>query len=55
MTETVVEKPLQKYCFHGQHSKPVEGFRTLPGSKQRRQVCADCYKKILTERKARAR
>ena len=41
----------QKYCFHGQHSRPRAGFRTLPGVKQTRQVCAECYEKIMADRK----
>jgi hypothetical protein len=40
-----------KYCFHGQHSKPRATFRTLPGVKNKRQVCAECYEKIMADRK----
>jgi hypothetical protein len=40
-----------KYCFHGQHAKPRATFRTLPGVTQTREVCAECYEKIMTERK----
>jgi hypothetical protein len=40
-----------KYCFHGQHSSPRSKFRTLPGVKQTREVCATCYDKIMAERK----
>lgn len=40
-----------KYCFHGQHSKPRASFRTLPGIKKTREVCADCYEKIMADRK----
>lgn len=40
-----------KYCFHGQHSKPRSSFRTLPGVKQTREVCAQCYEKIMADRK----
>ena len=39
-----------KYCFHGQHSRPRRGFRTLPGAKNNRQVCAECYDKIMAAR-----
>jgi hypothetical protein len=39
-----------KYCFHGQHSRPRATFRTLPGIKHKREVCAQCYEKIMTER-----
>ena len=41
----------QKYCFHGQHSKLRATFRTLPGMTQTRVVCAECYEKIMTDRK----
>jgi hypothetical protein len=40
-----------KFCFHGQHSKPRRDFRTLPGTKNTRQVCAECYEKIMAVRK----
>jgi hypothetical protein len=40
-----------KYCFHGQHVKPRTAFRTLPGTKTKRQVCSDCYDKIMADRK----
>jgi hypothetical protein len=39
-----------KYCFHGQHSRPRATFRTLPGIKHKREVCAQCYEKIMAER-----
>src|SRR5512134_2029238 len=35
-----------KYCFHGQHSRPRATFRTLPGVKNKREVCAECFEKI---------
>ena len=41
----------QKFCFHGQHSKLRKTFRTLPGVNQTRAVCAECYEKIMAERK----
>ena len=44
-----------KYCFHGQHSKPRAGFRTLPGVKMTREVCAVCYEKIMAERRQKKR
>jgi hypothetical protein len=50
------EKPLSmalKYCFHGQHSKPESTFRILPGTKQKRRVCADCYTKIMADRRSK--
>jgi hypothetical protein len=40
-----------KYCFHGQHSRPRATFRTLPGVKNKREVCAECFEKIMTDRK----
>ena len=40
-----------KYCFHGQHSKPRATFRPLPGVKVRREVCAECYEKIMADRR----
>ena len=42
-----------KFCFHGQHSKPRATFRALPGIKSSRQVCAECYEKIMADRKAK--
>ena len=39
-----------KYCFHGQHSKPRNMFRTLPGVKTKREVCAECFEKIMAGR-----
>ena len=43
------QNPL-KYCFHGQHSRPRDSFRTLPG-KTKRQVCAECYERIMADRR----
>jgi len=40
-----------KYCFHGQHSRPRATFRTLPGVRNKRAVCAECYEKIMADRK----
>jgi hypothetical protein len=40
-----------KYCFHGQHSRPRATFRTLPGVKNKREVCAECFEKIMADRK----
>jgi hypothetical protein len=40
-----------KFCYHGQHSKPRSTFRTLPGSENNRQICAECYDKIVADRK----
>jgi hypothetical protein len=39
-----------KYCFHGQHAKPRASFRTLPGTRTKRQVCAECYERIMADR-----
>jgi hypothetical protein len=44
-----------KFCFHGQHSRPRASFRALPGTKNPRQVCAECYEKIMSERKLKAK
>jgi hypothetical protein len=40
-----------KYCYHGQHSKPRSSFRTLPGGNRKREVCAECYEKIMADRR----
>jgi hypothetical protein len=40
-----------KFCSHGQHAKPRAEFRTLPGVAGKREVCADCYRKIMAVRK----
>jgi hypothetical protein len=40
-----------KFCYHGQHYRPREQFKSLPGSTHRREVCADCYAKIMADRK----
>jgi len=40
-----------KYCFHGQHSRPRATFRTLPGVRNKRAVCAECFEKIMADRK----
>jgi len=40
-----------RYCYHGQHSKPRDSFKFLPGLKNKRAVCSDCYQKILADRK----
>ena len=42
-----------KYCFHGQHSRPRATFRTLPGVRNKRAVCAECYEKIMADRRAK--
>lgn len=43
-----------KYCYHGQHSRPRATFRALPGGPRKREVCAECYEKIMAERKQRS-
>src|SRR4026209_1284047 len=40
-----------KYCFHGQHSRPRATFSTLPGVKNKREVCAEGFEKIMADRK----
>ena len=42
-----------KYCFHGQHSKPESTFKLLPGTKQKRRVCSECYTKIMADRRSK--
>jgi hypothetical protein len=49
-TMTANRLPL-KFCMHGQHAKPRSQFRVLPGGERRREVCADCYEKIMAARK----
>jgi hypothetical protein len=44
-----------KYCFHGQHSRPRATFRTLPGVRNKRAVCAECYEKIMADRRQKKR
>ena len=40
-----------KFCYHGQHSKPADGFKQLPGAKVKREVCAQCYQRIMEDRR----
>jgi hypothetical protein len=40
-----------KFCMHGQHAKPRSEFRVLPGGERRREVCSECYAKIMAARK----
>lgn len=40
-----------RWCIHSRHMAPSEGFRPLPGLRARREVCADCYEKVMTARK----
>ena len=47
---TTASTPL-KFCYHGQHYRPREQFKALPGGTHRREVCADCYAKIMADRK----
>ena len=49
-----VSTPL-KFCYHGQHYRPREQFKALPGGTHRREVCADCYAKIMADRKQKQR
>lgn len=44
-----------KFCYHGQHYRPREQFKPLPGTTHRREVCADCYAKIMADRKLKRR
>jgi hypothetical protein len=47
---TTQSTPL-KFCYHGQHSKPADGFKQLPGAKVKREVCAQCYQRIMEDRR----
>jgi hypothetical protein len=59
-SQTVVETPKKqttmlshvplKFCYHGQHSKPEDYFRILPGT-HKRAICLDCYAKIRADKK----
>jgi hypothetical protein len=40
-----------RFCYHGQHYRPREQFKALPGGTHRREVCADCYARIMADRK----
>jgi hypothetical protein len=42
-----------KYCYHGQHAKPRAQFRSIPGGAMPRMVCAECYEKIMSDRKSK--
>ncbi len=43
-----------KFCYHGQHTKPRAQFRSLPGRDRTRLVCAECFEKIMADRKKKA-
>ena len=40
-----------RFCYHGQHYRPREQFKALPGGTHRREVCSDCYARIMADRK----
>ena len=44
-----------KYCFHGRHARPRALFRTLPGARIKRAVCAECYARIMAARQGLAK
>lgn len=44
-----------RFCYHGQHVRPRSMFRALPGGDRKREVCAECYERIMTERKVKSR
>lgn len=44
-----------KFCFHCQRSRARATFRALPGGKIKREVCAECYEKIMAGRKRKTR
>ena len=37
-----------KYCFTGRHMAPRDSFRTVPGSKPRREICDRCWERRAT-------
>lgn len=43
-----------RFCYHGQHARPRNKFRALPGGDRRREVCEECYEKIMSERRLKA-
>jgi hypothetical protein len=43
----------RRWCAHGQHEKPTDSFRPLPGGTRKRMVCQQCYEKIMEERERR--
>ena len=51
MTDGVGTSSPLKFCYHGQHYRPRDQFKPLPGTTHRREVCADCYAKIMADRK----
>ena len=40
-----------RFCYHGQHYRPRDQFKALPGGTHRREVCSDCYARIMADRK----
>lgn len=48
-----------RWCIHGQHMKRRDGFRPLPGTehgrKKPREVCAECFDKIMAKRRELAK
>jgi hypothetical protein len=42
-----------RFCRHGSHLMPREGFRVLPGVKNKREVCERCYERVMAEREKR--
>ena len=51
---TTLSNPL-RFCYHGQHYRPRDQFKALPGGTHRREVCADCYARIMADRKLKQR
>lgn len=47
-----------KWCYTGRHMALRNSFRTVPGSKPKREICTDCWEKrqvaetLIRERKA---
>lgn len=39
-----------RWCIHGQHMKPTDSFRVLPGLRIKREVCQECYDRVMAAR-----
>ena len=49
--QTVANLNPLKFCFQCRRSVRRATFRTLPGLKRKREVCAECFEKIMANRK----
>jgi hypothetical protein len=43
-----------KHCFRCGRSKPRRTFRSIAGSSDRRQMCAECFDRLAAETAAKA-